>query len=214
MPNTPTHDFLTIASAVVLAPGLYGFFRGIEVTDASALVVAAVIGVAHLVSGVLFSPDLDVDSRIHKRWGILFFVWQPYKWVIPHRHFWSHGLVLPPLLRLLYFYWCMIGLLFAVEYLLQRTGMPIPTYSQTVAQRIMEWVVDHPVISLSIAFGFVTGAAVHSIADWVVSGGKQLLRTLFVPPSRRSVARKSVYTLVVPTRWLFDPFTTRRPRHF
>ena len=53
----------------------------------------------------MFSPDLDLDSAIDDRWGIFFWIWRPYMWLVPHRsRLLSHGLVIAPLLRLLYFY--------------------------------------------------------------------------------------------------------------
>jgi uncharacterized metal-binding protein len=69
MPNTPTHDFLTVATSLVMAPSIYSILRTAEVIQPSAVIVTTVIVVAHNVSGILFSPDLDLDSRIHKRWG-------------------------------------------------------------------------------------------------------------------------------------------------
>jgi uncharacterized metal-binding protein len=214
MPNTPTHDFLTIASAVVLTPAVYGFLNGIEVEPVSAWTITVVVGVAHLISGILFSPDLDIDSRIHKRWGLLLFLWKPYKWVIPHRHFWSHGLILPPIMRLAYFFGMVIGLLYLVEYAFIQLGTTNTNNSLTIATSIIAWLTDHPIITISVTIGFITGGAVHSIADWLVSGGKRLLRSLFVPPKRSRVARKSVWQVSVPTRWLVDPFSKSGPRHY
>ncbi len=209
MPNTPTHDFLTIATSLVMTPALFSMLRVSEVPQTSSVLAVSVICVAHNVSGMLFSPDLDLDSRIHQRWGILLFIWKPYKWVIPHRHFWSHGLVLPPLIRLGYFFFMIIALLFVVETGLRLSGVPLPTWHATLAQACLDWFVTNPVVTVCMAFGFVTGGAVHSVADWFVSGGKKLLRVLFSPRSR--VSRKA---LVAPIDWLFNPFSDSHPRHY
>ncbi len=214
MPNTPTHDFLTVASSVVMTPALFSMMRVSEVAQPSAVIVASVVCVAHNVSGLLFSPDLDLDSRIHQRWGILLFIWKPYKWVIPHRHFWSHGLVLPPILRLVYFFMMMLGLLFVIESMVRYTGLPLPTWHATIAKQCMDWFVAHPIITLSMVVGFITGGAVHSIADWIVTGGKKLLRVLFSSRTRPAYTRKSNPWSGVHTRWLFDPFSDDHPRHY
>jgi len=212
MPNTPVHDFLTVATSLVMTPAIYSILRTAEVVQSSAVIVTTVICVAHNVSGMLFSPDLDLDSRIHKRWGILLFIWKPYKWCIPHRHFWSHGLIIPPLLRLGYFFGMLIMLIFAAEVIARIFGFPLPDYHQSFAKSIIDWFVSHPIITLSTALGFITGGAVHSIADWVVTGGKHLIRMLFVPPRQPArVAQKSVPGSMM---WLFNPFSRVRPDHF
>jgi hypothetical protein len=37
---------------------------------------------------------------------------------------------------------------------------------------------DHPRETQAFVVGFITGSAAHSIADWLVSGGKRYLRRL------------------------------------
>lgn len=212
MPNTTTHDYLTVATSLLMAPAIFSILRSAEVVQTSAVVITTVMCVAHNVSGILFSPDLDVDSRIHKRWGILYLIWKPYKWCIPHRHFWSHGLVISPLLRLGYFVGMLILLIFTSEIIARTLGFPLPNYHQSFAQTIIDWFVTHPIVVLSLAGGFVTGGAVHSIADIVVSSGKNMIHMLFVPPRQsKRVARKGPKKSIA---WLLNPFTHVRPDHF
>ena len=42
------------------------------------------------------SPDLDVDSRIYKRWKLLRIIWKPYKDLFKHRKT-SHHIIFGPL---------------------------------------------------------------------------------------------------------------------
>ncbi len=65
---------------------------------------AAVIAAsAHLLGGLMLSPDLDLISRPYKRWGLLRFMWIPYQRLIPrHRHWLSHGVLVGSVVRLLY----------------------------------------------------------------------------------------------------------------
>ena len=48
-------------------------------------------GAAFVVGGLWLSPDLDTRSNALRRWGPLAFLWWPYRRLIPHRSFWSHG---------------------------------------------------------------------------------------------------------------------------
>lgn len=193
-----------------MTPALFSILRVSDVAQTTAVLIVSVVCVAHNVSGMLFSPDLDLDSRIHQRWGLLLFIWKPYKWCIPHRHFWSHGLVLPPLLRLGYFFAMIIGLIFVIETVMLQFGLPFPVLHMSIAQAIMDWFVANPLITLSMACGFVTGGAVHTIADWIVSGGKKLLRMLFLP--RQSQAARKAFGGA--SDWMINPFSDTTPRHY
>lgn len=214
MPNTPVHDFLTVASAIAIAPGIYGILYEADVANQTAVMVTTLIFTAHIISGVLFSPDLDLDSRIHKRWGMMFYIWLPYKWMIPHRHFWSHGLIIPPLLRLCYFFGMIILTIYVVERIAAAAGIDLPIVHNSVAATIMQWIAQNQLISGCVAIGFITGAAVHSIADWLFSGGKKLLRSLFIPRRGSAAARKGIDFTLASIRWLVDPFSPDRPQHY
>ena len=73
------------------------------------LVVALVLGwqagliaaASFLIGGLWLSPDLDTRSLALRRWGALQWLWWPYRTLLPHRSFWSHGPVIGTLLRLL-----------------------------------------------------------------------------------------------------------------
>src|SRR5689334_609349 len=116
MPGAQTHDAITVASGIALAPVSYVALLNLSQPPPVAAVNTLLLIGGHLLSGIMFSPDLDLDSRIDNRWGIFFWIWRPYMWAVPHRNFWSHGLVLPPLLRLLYFYLMVIGLMLAMAW--------------------------------------------------------------------------------------------------
>lgn len=58
---------------------------------------------AHFLGGFYLSPDLDLVSRPYKRWGWLRWIWIPYQKLIPyHRHWFSHGVIVSSVCRLLY----------------------------------------------------------------------------------------------------------------
>jgi uncharacterized metal-binding protein len=178
MPGVQTHDLITVVTGVALAPlAAFGLYQA-GVALQPALGATALFVGGHLLSGIMFSPDLDLDSAIDNRWGILFWIWRPYTWAIPHRSFWSHGLVLPPLLRLLYFY--AVVLIFAVSgsWLLAALGLTVPDLPARMNAALLGVARDHPLLTGAFVVGFITGAAAHSIADWLVTGGKHYLRSV------------------------------------
>ena len=181
MPGARTHDAITVVTGLALAPASYATLTSIQLTPEAAVRGTVVFVVAHLLSGIMFSPDLDIDSSIDNRWGIFYWIWRPYMWVVPHRSRWlSHGLILPPLLRLLYFYAVVAGLLIGATWLLSQVGIVIPDYRARLTDTLLGVVRDHPRESWAFIAGFITGSAAHSIADWLVTGGKRYLRYLGV----------------------------------
>ena len=131
MPDARTHDLITLATGAALVPLAYiAQVETFSLLPMDARTNTAWLVGAHLVSGIMFSPDLDLDSAIDDRWGILFWIWRPYMWALPHRHFWSHSLVFAPLLRLAYFYFVVIGFLVGGAWLLGRLGIVVPYYHE------------------------------------------------------------------------------------
>jgi uncharacterized metal-binding protein len=65
--------------------------------------VGLIVTASYYLAGMYLSPDLDLVSRPFKRWGLLRFVWLPYRRLIPfHRHWLSHGPVVGSAVRLVY----------------------------------------------------------------------------------------------------------------
>jgi uncharacterized metal-binding protein len=95
MPNARTHDTITYATIpfTFLAAELYW---GDHITS----VIATV---AMLFSGLMFGPDLDLDSKPYRRWGPLKILWWPYQVALPHRSVLSHGPILGTIIRIVYF---------------------------------------------------------------------------------------------------------------
>ena len=84
---------------LVLAPPTFAAAWGL--TGSLALSVAATA--AMLFGGLMFGPDLDIQSKQYTRWGPLRFLWLPYKVAFRHRSRWSHGIVFGTLIRVVYF---------------------------------------------------------------------------------------------------------------
>lgn len=162
MPGASTHDRITIVTGAALAP--LAWILATERPLATALTLTS----AHLLSGLLFSCDLDIDSIEYRRWGPLRLIWWPYKEMIPHRSWLSHGLIIGPLLRVAYFGVIAYALLWAALYLTGNAG-------QWIIWRDAFWhyLADHPREVYAFLIGFVLGGAAHSIPDWFTTGTKR-----------------------------------------
>jgi uncharacterized metal-binding protein len=161
VPGYRVHDFLTVAAAAALVPSYYALAPRPDLSS------AAILSGACLLSGLLFSPDLDLASHPQRRWGRARFLWWPYRVAVPHRSWISHSLVAGPLLRLVYFFFVCYGLLWALLWAANRWLEPIDRNGlfrgwrhdgQQFAHRHPEWV------TLAL-LGFVVGGLVHTVAD-------------------------------------------------
>ena len=178
MPNARTHDAITVVTGLALAPLTYGTSLAQGHLPVTASVDTLLLVGSHLLSGIMFSPDLDIDSAIDDRWGIFYWIWRPYMWLTPHRRWFSHGLIFPPLLRLLYF-WVMLTLSFTVvAWLLAQIGIIVPDYPASISHYLLALGYAYPRETWLCIIGFITGGAAHSIADWLSTRGKNILRAL------------------------------------
>src|ERR671939_1790783 len=95
MPSGRTHDTITF----ILAAPTFAIAWGLSGSIALALVAAC----AMLFGGLMFGPDLDIQSRQYTRWGVFRFLWLPYRMMFRHRSRWSHGIIFGTLIRVIYF---------------------------------------------------------------------------------------------------------------
>jgi uncharacterized metal-binding protein len=170
MPNAQTHDAITLVTgvsgtAVAWNLGLSDF----DVVNASVLLGS------YVVSGFLFSPDLDLHSRPYTRWRWLRWIWRPYRRLAGHHRSWiSHSLIWGPLIRILYFVSVMILLSLGVLFLLSLLIPVDPTGSvKQVITEILNWISLNPVIVGYALAGFFLGSASHVIADIIVTRFKR-----------------------------------------
>jgi uncharacterized metal-binding protein len=172
VPDGRTHDIITVVTAAMGVPAamsLPGMTPG----------EAGILTGSYLLSGIIFSCDLDLRSEPYLRWGRFRFIWWPYQRIINHRAVWSHGLVIGPVLRIVYFVLMMFALMFL--------GLNLVNFFQPVdptgtSLRAALWIQDYTTrhsAALGLALvGFVLGGASHSIADWISTGFKHFRRRL------------------------------------
>src|SRR6201990_3028704 len=134
MPSGKTHDLVTLALAAPTFAAAWGLTGSLTLSTAAT--AASVFG------GVMFGPDLDIQSRQYTRWGVFRFLWFPYKTAFRHRSRWSHGIVFGTLIRIVYFAAVLTLLFWAGIYVraVFLTGGATPGLNDVVrAWRVVEW---------------------------------------------------------------------------
>lgn len=168
MPNVRTHDLITTLSGAALLPLSW------LLLPSRSLTLALTISTAHWLAGLIFSPDLDIFGTNYRRWGPLRVLWWPYAKTIPHRSWLSHGLIVGPLLQLVYFV-AVFGGLAAVLLLL--------VGQHSIWNEFVRWLLvvgsEYPALVVGFLGGFITGSASHSIPDWLSTGTKRTWNRLF-----------------------------------
>jgi len=93
MPNYKTHDKVAHAVApFITAVAWY----------VSSWQIAVTLLISFLLANRYLSPDLDIDSIMRRRWGILYIVWIPYRYAFHHRSIWTHSGPLSATIRFIY----------------------------------------------------------------------------------------------------------------
>ncbi|MGB9723242.1 MAG: metal-binding protein [Chloroflexia bacterium] len=165
MPPARVHDRITLITAGLLTPVV------LALPAENRFLSWGLFTVAHLFSGLGFSCDLDVRAVEYRRWGPLRWLWLPYTQLVYHRSWLSHGLVIGPLLRLLYFGLIVEVLVLAGVYLFG-AGPEWLSHWHAFWGHLVR---DHPRYVLDFLAGFTTGGAVHTIPDWLTTGVKRLI---------------------------------------
>jgi uncharacterized metal-binding protein len=169
MPSGKTHDLVTLALAAPTFAAAWGL--------TGSLTLSAAATAAMVFGGLMFGPDLDIQSRQYTRWGVFRFLWFPYKVAFRHRSRWSHGIVFGTLIRVVYFASVLTLLLWAFVYARAffTTGGGVPGWREVVqVWRTLEEAAAArgvgPHVLLAILVGLWWGAASHTLTDvfWTV----------------------------------------------
>ncbi len=163
MPSGRTHDRITLWSLPVVAGLSFGLIRSTHLT----LFVSG----GFLFSGLMFGPDLDINSRQFQRWGWFRWLWRPYQTSLNHRSFLSHGPLIGTALRVLYLAtWLVVIVILAlgIERILGLEWSILGLVEvgwRSLSQQYIE------VIALFV--GLELGAMSHSVSDWSSSTYKR-----------------------------------------
>lgn len=170
MPSGRTHDSITLWSLPIVATTTFGLTHSGNLT----LLVSG----GFLFAGLMFGPDLDIYSQQYKRWGILRWIWLPYR-RLRHRSLISHGAIIGTVGRVLYLsvwiaLFVSVGMI--VSAIAQQILGKIPDW-QSVAQtsitallgQTISFVQQAAIECLAFVIGLELGAMSHSLSDWIGS---------------------------------------------
>ncbi len=115
-------------------------------------------GLAFLLGGLWLSPDLDTQSKPLQRWGILKWLWWPYRKLIRHRSLFSHGPIIGTGLRLAYLFLLIELILLAIKFL----GFNIEITTITILSNLLK---QYPKYILIILISLEGSAWLHIMKD-------------------------------------------------
>jgi uncharacterized metal-binding protein len=173
MPSGRTHDLITLLLAAPTAAVTY------YVT--SDWTVTAITTATMIFGGLMFGPDLDIQSRQYARWGPLRFLWWPYKQMLSHRSRWSHSIMLGTFIRVIYFLGVITLLLAASLYArdayVYHTQVGMGEFTGAFAR---VWDILSPIKRSYLIAAFVglwVGATSHTVSDVLGSFFKSVRRS-------------------------------------
>lgn len=174
MPSGRTHDRITFLLVPPTAAAAYYFTGDWIVT----LIVTATM----VFGGLMFGPDLDIQSRQYTRWGPLRFLWWPYKVALPHRSRLSHSILLGTWIRVIYFLLVVTitfaALLYARDLYRHREAAGLSDISGAFT-RVWEVVASVKRNYLIAALvGLWIGATSHTVSDVLGSFFKSVRRSI------------------------------------
>jgi uncharacterized metal-binding protein len=162
MPSGKTHDAITL----ILAAPTFAVGWGLT----GSLGLALVATCATVFGGLMFGPDLDIQSRQYTRWGVFRFIWLPYRTLFKHRSRWSHGILFGTLIRVVYFA-AMLGIIALAAVYLRAAllGLAMPSFDELArAWRQIAAGVRHDSGNHAVwacLAGLWWGAASHTLTD-------------------------------------------------
>ena len=168
MPSGVVHDRITIWLLPWVVGITYCLTRSAEMT----LIVAS----GYLFSGMMFGPDLDINSLQYKRWGIIRGIWLPYRKFFRHRSLFSHGLIIGTCVRLAYLLFIVAALSIIGVAIAQLLFGFSWNWQDFVRAKLHLLAWKYPQETTGLFIGLEIGAMSHSISDWVNSHRKRRLK--------------------------------------
>ncbi|MGF1490382.1 MAG: metal-binding protein [Prochloraceae cyanobacterium] len=165
MPSGSTHDRITLW---ILAP--IAILSSILTADAR---LTLIICAGFLFSGLMFGPDLDINSRQFKRWGKLKFIWLPYQKLLRHRSILSHGFTIGTILRVIYLLSFLIFISIFTVAIAQSIWGFYWNWREFILASIELLRGDYRNLAIAAFIGLELGALSHIISDTIVSAYKK-----------------------------------------
>lgn len=169
MPSGQTHDQITLKTLPFVAVGTLVFSRSASLTLS--------LSGAFLFSGLMFGPDLDIYSVQYKRWGCLKLMWLPYRKLLRHRSWLSHGPIIGTSLRLIYVgVWLAMSIILTGWILAWIGGISLDW--QGALQQVKQQVTQYVSEGLALLLGLELGAMSHTCSDGIESLYKAAMKRL------------------------------------
>jgi len=125
----------------------------------------------------MFGPDLDIYSVQYKRWGYLKLIWLPYRKLLRHRSWLSHGPIIGTILRLIYLgVWLAMGIILNGLILTRIWGISLDW--QGALQQMEQQGTQYVPEGLAILLGLELGAMSHTCSDGLGSLYKAAMKRL------------------------------------
>ena len=175
MPSGRTHDRITLWNLPAVTVLTLFFTKRSDLT----LIVSG----GFLFSGLMLSPDLDLNSLPFKRWGWLRWIWIPYQKLVRHRSIFSHGLVIGTTVRILYLAcWVMVVAgLGVIAMSLAGKAIAVlgdnPWSWQDWATQMARSLFQYRQQYIALFLGLELGAIAHILSDWTISTYKKLTKS-------------------------------------
>ncbi|WP_036485404.1 metal-binding protein [Myxosarcina sp. GI1] len=161
MPSGNTHDRITLWLLPWIVGGTYLLAKDGELT----LIVAG----GFLFGGLMFGPDLDIYSIQYKRWGVLRYIWLPYRRLLRHRSFFSHGLIVGTIIRIVYLLLVVSLLAIFIIAIAQLVWGFNWNWQQFVLETLAVLKTKYFKETVALFAGLELGSLSHSLSDWLGS---------------------------------------------
>jgi uncharacterized metal-binding protein len=171
MPSGKMHDKIAIISIIPI------FIAGNHLFNSNLAQIYTFM-LASIFSQLMFGPDLDTQSLQYKRWGVLKWIWFPYRIIFPHRSGFSHGILFGPILRFIYLF-IVLSLIFFGTILFFTNVLDYKFIIHLLNHT--NYAVSNVDISTLIPFlaplcaGIFCGAAIHTFTDKIFSFFKGII---------------------------------------
>ncbi len=165
MPSGSTHDRITLW----LFPGVVCITYLITSNGELTLL----LGGGFFFAGLMFGPDLDIYSIQFKRWGVLRGIWLPYQKLLRHRSWFSHGLIIGTVIRLVYLLlWLFLAGILGIAIAQMFWGFDW-NWQDFIISMIKSVKEVYWQNAIALFVGLDLGAMSHSTSDWISSASKK-----------------------------------------
>lgn len=165
MPSGPIHDRITLWSLPWIVGITYMVTRNGEVT--------LLMGGGFFFSGLMFGPDLDIYSAQYKRWGVLRWIWLPYRKFFKHRSLFSHGFIIGTVIRVIYLF-LIVSVIAIFLVAIAQLIFGFPWNWQKFTLKGIDLITNqYSAEAITLWLGLELGAMSHSLSDWISSALKK-----------------------------------------